>query len=123
MLKEAAYFERFNVNTTAKVLADPAKRKLLINMVKQVQKVSAELRKSPKPFLPAISKAIATPEPIITKIWPNFRFPAGMDQAKLRAVLETMEPWAASLTPARSQRSKETLAGLVDGSVLSESRA
>jgi hypothetical protein len=113
----AVYRERFNLNTTVRVLSDPVKRRALANLVRAVIRISAQLENS----RPVLAKAIATPEPVIAKVWGQFRFPAALDEPQLRIVLDAMEPWAAAISR-RQPRPQEMLAALIDGSVLAEAR-
>jgi len=113
----AVYRERFNLNTTVRVLSNPAKRRALVNLVRAVIRISAQLENS----IPVLATAIATPEPVISKVWSQFRFPAALDEPQLRAVLEALEPWAAAVSR-RQPRSKATLATLIEGRVLAEAR-
>lgn len=108
-----AYTERFNLNTTAAVLADPAKRKLLANVARHVRTVSPVLRR----YVPELGRAIATPEPVITRAWPQFRFPAELDQRALLHLMEEIEPWAAA-TAQRSPRTRMQLENLIDDSIV-----
>jgi sulfonate transport system substrate-binding protein len=112
-----AYFERFNLNTTASVLADPAKRVLLLNAMTAIRQESQRLSQSPKPLWPALAAAINTSEDIIGKVWPQFRFPATLDAEPLLALLTRMEPWAAEVGK-RPPRDQATLAQLIDTSLL-----
>lgn len=117
----SVYRERFNLNTTIRVLSDPGKRHALVNLVRAVIRVSSHLENSPRNLMPALAKAIATPEPVISKVWSQFHFPAALDEPRLRLVLEAMEPWAAAIFQRRA-RPQPTLATLIDSSVLAEAR-
>lgn len=116
------YRERFNLNTTARVLSDPDKRRALTNLVRAVVRVSSHLENSPRDLIPVLAKAIATPEPVISKVWGHFRFPAALDEPRLRLVLEAMEPWAAAISQ-RHPRPQAALAALIDGRLLSPLRS
>jgi len=114
----SVYFERFNLNTTDRVLRDRGKRRLLVNLIRAVRGVSLE---RPEQVV-ALSNAISTPERIIAVVRGQFRFPAELDAGSLQPVLEAMEPWAAAITK-RTPRRRETLAGLLDSSVWREAEA
>jgi NitT/TauT family transport system substrate-binding protein len=117
----AAYFERFGINTNLRVLDDPVKRKALVRLFKESARISKELQASRQKYLPALAKAIATPQPVIERAWSHFKFPASLDVRPLQSMLHTMEPWAASVG-ARSERPLATLDAMVDGSLLAEAR-
>ena len=112
------YFERFNLNTTNRVLRDRGKRRVLVNLIRAVRGVSLERPEQ----VASLSKAIATPERVIAAVRGQFRFPAELDAGSLQPVLEAMEPWAAALAK-RTPRQRETLAGLLDSSVWREAEA
>ncbi len=115
----SAYFERFNLNTTASVLNNPQRRAVLVQAVKAIDQVSRQLESTPAPFLPALSQAINTPVQTIVKVWSQFRFPARLQQQALQEILEKMEPWAAEVAK-RSVRSNQVLAQLIDASIVKE---
>ena len=117
----SVYRERFNLNTTVRVLRDPGKKHALVNLVRAVIRVSSHLENSPRDLIATLAKAIATPEPVISKVWSQFHFPAALDEPRLRLVLEAMEPWAAAISQ-RPARPQPALATLVDGSVLAKAR-
>jgi NitT/TauT family transport system substrate-binding protein len=117
----SAYFERFGINTNLRVLNDPAKRRVFARLFKETARISKELQSSRKKHLPALAKAIATPQPVIERAWSHFKFPATLDVAPLQAMLHTMEPWAAT-AGGRAARPNSTLDAMVDGSLLAESR-
>lgn len=117
----SAYFERFGVNTNLRVLNDPVKRRALVRMFREAERVSKELRTSPRKHLPTLAKAIGTPQPVIERAWRCFKFPATLDVKPLRSVLHAMEPWAATVG-ARAERPGAVLDAIVDGSLLAETR-
>jgi len=122
VLEDASvYRERFNLNTTTRVLDNSAKRRALVGLVRAVARVSRQLEESSSRFLPAIPKAISTPEPVIAKVWGQFRFPAALDQRGLVSTLRAIEPWAAEIAR-RQPRTTATLAPLVEGSIVAEAR-
>jgi sulfonate transport system substrate-binding protein len=115
----SVYRERFNLNTTLRVLDDPPKRRALVRLVRETMRVSAQIRNSPGEFVPKLAKAIATPEPTIAKVWERFRFPAELDERQLRSVLISVESWAAAISR-RPPRREAALAGIIDRGVLAE---
>ncbi len=117
----SGYFERFGLNTNLRVLNDPAKRRALARLIKESARISKELQSSPKKQLPVLAKAIGTPQPVIERAWPHFKFPATLDVKPLLAMLHTMEPWAATVG-SRPERPALALDSIVDGSLVAESR-
>jgi NitT/TauT family transport system substrate-binding protein len=117
----SVYHERFNLNTTLRVLNDPTKRSLLVSLVRGVMRVSVQLQSSPRELIGKLAKALSTPEPVIANVWARFRFPAELDERQLRAVLVGMEPWAAAIS-GRPARPEALLAAMIDGSVFARAR-
>ena len=114
-----AYFERFNLNTTRSVLDDPIRRSVLINAVQAIALASRQLGANAQPYLPVLSQAINTPPAVIEAVWPQFSFPAHLDAQALLAMLEQMEPWAATVA-SRLARSRTVLAQMIDASIAAE---
>jgi sulfonate transport system substrate-binding protein len=117
----AVYRERFNLNTTVRVLHDPAKRRTLVSFVRAITAISTKLRSSPGGLVGKLANAIATPEPLITKVWGRFRFPAELDEHQLRSVLVPLELWAATIS-GRQARHEAMLAAIIDVSILAAAR-
>lgn len=117
----SVYHERFNLNTTLRVLRDPAKRRTLVSAIKAMKGISAKLRISPGDLLPKLANAISTSESLIAKVWGQFHFPAELDELQLSSVLVPLERWAARSSQ-RQPRRKTMLAAIIDGSVLAEAR-
>jgi len=117
----AVYHERFGLNTTVRVLKDPAKRRTLVSLVRAITAISAKIRSSPGGLVGKLANAIAIPEPLITKVWGRFRFPAELDEHQLRSVLVPLELWAATISQ-RQPRHQAMLAAIIDVSVLAGAR-
>lgn len=116
----AAYTERFNLNTTTAVLADPAKRRALVTLVKLLQRASEDTRKRPADARRFTSPILSIPERTMAAAWPHFRFPADL-RAEVMTVLNQVEPWAAAAQD-RPPRTSAQLAGLLDRTLLAEAR-
>lgn len=114
--RPGAYVERFGINTTATVLADPRRRAMLVNAFRSISDMSRKLSASPATYWPALSKAIGMPVDVIEKVWPQFRFPASLQERPLLTTLATMDPWAAAHAK-KDVRSPEAMAIFVDASV------
>ncbi len=110
--------ERFNLNTTAAVLRDPAKRTALVAFVRTLIEAARRVREQPSAAWPLLSRNINLAEPVIEKLWRQFRFPATLPSDLLPLLIDE-EHWLAAAQN-RRPRSDATLAGLIDDSVLRE---
>lgn len=115
------YRELFNLNTSAKVLADPAKRKAVVELVRTLIQTSKDWTKNPQPQLPLISSKLNNmPTDLVLRGKEEIRYDGGMVK-DLLDVLEEEEKWVA-LERKRTPRTRAQLATLIDGSVLEEAR-
>jgi len=114
------YRELFNLQTTTKVLADPAKRAALVGFLRSLIAASEQIRTRPQGAWPLVSSKINISEALIAKSWPNLRY-AGSMAGDLLDVMEEEEPWVARERN-RTPRSRAQLATLIDGSLLAEAR-
>jgi NitT/TauT family transport system substrate-binding protein len=114
------YRELFNLNTSAKVLADPEKRKAVVELVRTLIQTSKDWTKTPGPSLALISSKLNMPGELILKAKPEIRYAGGMVK-DLLDVLEEEEKWVA-LERKRTPRTRAQLATLVDMSVLEDAR-
>jgi NitT/TauT family transport system substrate-binding protein len=112
------YRELFNLNTSARVLADPAKRRAIVELLRSLVESSAKIREHPRQYWPLIaSKLNYTPE-TVSKSWPNLRY-AGSLAPDLLDVMVEEETWVAKERN-RPPRSRSQLASLVDRSLRDE---
>jgi NitT/TauT family transport system substrate-binding protein len=88
------YRELFNLNTSAKVLADPAKRKAVVELVRTLIQTSKDWTKNPTPSLPLIASKLNLPGELILKAKPEIRYDGGMVK-DLLDVLEEEDKWVA----------------------------
>jgi len=114
----SAYRELFNLQTSANVLADPAKRRALVELLKALMRASAELRERPREFWPLLARKLNYTEATISTSWPQLRY-AGSMAADLLDVMAEEERWVAK-ERARVPRSREMLAAFIDRSLLEE---
>ena len=112
------YRELFNLNTSAKVLADPAKRRAIVELLRSLITASANLREKPKSFWPAIASELHYPPELVSKCWPELRY-AGSMVPDLLNVMEEEERWVAKERD-RIPRTRAQLANLIDDSLLKE---
>ena len=112
------YRELFNLNTSAKVLADPGKRRAVIELLRSLIASSAEIRQRPRQYWPLIaSKLNYTPE-TVSKSWPNLQYAGGLVPDLLDVMAEE-EIWVAKERN-RTPRTRSQLTTLIDRSLLDE---
>jgi sulfonate transport system substrate-binding protein len=113
----SVYRERFNLNTTAKVLSDPAKRRTMVDFIQTLRRASEHARSQPGQAIASLAPAIHAPERTIERVWNRFRFPASLP-GDLPVVLGQVELFVAAIQnrPVRPQDA------LIDGSLLAEAR-
>jgi sulfonate transport system substrate-binding protein len=115
------YRERFNLNTTAAVLADPGKRATLVDLLRRIIRASQEIRERPEPAQQLIAKKLDVPPPLVSTTWRLFRFPASLGDDMLETMIE-QEPWMAEKQN-RAPRPREAIAALIDASLWREAMA
>ena len=113
--------ERFNLNTTAAMLDDPGRRAALVGFVRTLLEAAQRVRDQPSAAWPLLSRKINVAERTIERLWRQFRFPAALPADLLPLLIEE-EHWLAA-AQSRPPRPRETLAGLIDDSVLREAQA
>jgi NitT/TauT family transport system substrate-binding protein len=112
------YRELFNLNTSAKVLADPAKRRAIVELLRSLIASSEQIRKQPRQYWPLIApKLNYTPESI-SKSWPDLRYAGGLVPDLLDVMTEE-EVWVAKERN-RMPRTRSQLSLLIDRSLLDE---
>jgi NitT/TauT family transport system substrate-binding protein len=114
------YRELFNLQTSTKVLSDPAKRRALVALLRSLIAASASLRDRPRELWPLLSSKLNYPEATIEKSWPQLRY-AGSLAGDLLDVMVEEDRWVAK-EKARAPRAREQLAALIDRSLLDEAR-
>jgi sulfonate transport system substrate-binding protein len=112
------YRELFNLNTTAGVLSDPSKRRVLVDVVRAIARASRDVRARPADVRPLLSSRINVPEATIATVWRHFRFPASIPRDTLDVLVEE-EQWVAARQK-RSARTRAQLQSLIDDGVLRE---
>ena len=116
----SVYRERFNLNTTTKVLRDPDKRRALVEFLRAVQRASDLIRRQPTQARTLLAPFLSTPEATIEHVWNRFTFPANLP-GDLPTVLGNVEIFVAAVQ-LRQPRPKAALIGLIDSSVLTASK-
>ena len=121
ILHGPAYRERFNLNTTTKVLSDPIKRKAIIDFLRVLIGTSQEVREHPERVKPLIAAKLGLSEQFVSTVWSLFSFPASIPDDMLEGMIE-QEPWMAQKQN-RPARSRDAIAALVDASLWQEAKA
>jgi len=116
----SVYRELFNLNTSTKVLADPVKRRAVVNLLRALMTSSERLRTRPQEFWPFLGSKLNYPPELISRCWPELRY-AGSMVNDLLDVMEKEEPWVAKERN-RTPRTRAQLAILIDDSLLKEAR-
>jgi NitT/TauT family transport system substrate-binding protein len=114
----AVYRERFNLNTTVRVLQDPDKRRALVEFLRTVIQTSKRARGRGNQTQIQLSPFINTPAATIERVWKQFRFPANLP-GDLPAVLGNVEIFVAA-AQYRQPRPRAALAPLIDETLLNE---
>src|SRR4030095_6481754 len=75
---KSVYRELFNLNTSAKVLADPAKRRAIVEFLRSLMTATQRLQAKPQDFWPHISSKLTHPVDLLERSWPQLRFTNGI---------------------------------------------
>jgi sulfonate transport system substrate-binding protein len=121
VLAGPAYRERFNLNATTAVLADPGKRAAVVDLLRRIIRASRDMRERPEPAQQLMAKKLDVPLSLVETTWPLFQFPASLGDDMLDTMLE-QEPWMAEKQN-RAPRPREAIAALIDASPLREAMA
>jgi sulfonate transport system substrate-binding protein len=117
----AIYTEKFNLCTTQASLDDPAMRRRIVAFVRALITAARRLKVEPEIGWRLVAEAAKLDIETVRGSWPYFNYP-GTLTPDLLDVFERQEPWIARVQ-GRAPRTREALARLIDGSVLSEARA
>jgi sulfonate transport system substrate-binding protein len=116
----SVYRERFNLNTTTKVLQDPDKRRALVEFTRAVIRTSKRARGHAGETQIELAPFINTPTATIGRVWNQFRFPANLP-GDLPDVLGNVEIFVAAVQY-RQPRPQAALRTLIDPSVLTDAK-
>lgn len=112
------YRELFNLNTSAKVLADPGKRHAIVELLRALVASSEQIRQRPRQYWPLIASKLNYTPATVSKSWPNLRYAGGLVPDLLDVMVEE-EVWVAKERN-RAPRTRAQLASLIDRSLLEE---
>jgi len=115
------YREVFNLNSTAQVLADPAKRPAIVAYVAELIKASEDINANPAIAWPLVATIGGHDLTEVEQAWPHHTFPALLVPDLLDVLVEE-EIWLAGVEN-REPRNRATLSGLIDPSILQEALA
>jgi hypothetical protein len=114
----ALYREIVNLHSTTEKLADPEKRRGIVEFVRSLIKAQELFRTNPTAVYPRIVEAIGIQQPVLEAVWHDERY-GGELVPDILDVLEEEEPWVAAQTN-RTPRTRQQLTSLVDDSVARE---
>ena len=116
----SVYRERFNLNTTSKILRDPDKRRALVEFLRAVLRASDRARSHAGETQMQLAPFINTPAATIQRVWNQFLFRANLP-GDLPAVLGNVEIFVAAVQY-RGPRPRASLATFIDSSVLTDAK-
>ena len=114
------YREHFNLQTSTRVLNDPAKRRALVEFLRTLITASAGLRERPRAFWSLVASELNYSEATVQKSWPQLRYEGTLASDLLDVMVEE-DRWVAK-EKSRAPRTREQLASLIDRSLLDEAR-
>jgi sulfonate transport system substrate-binding protein len=114
----SVYREVFNLHARAGDLADPAKRRSIVEFVRSVAKATEALQANPQQYWPHVSSITGFSVDEISKGWPEMEFPVEIIPDMLDVLVEE-EPWIAKRQN-REPRTREELEQIIDRSVVEE---
>jgi sulfonate transport system substrate-binding protein len=120
ILPGAGYRERFDLNTTTTVLADPGRRAAVVDLVRAVMQTARIVREHPRDVQGVIAARLGLPADIVASTWDRFRFPASLPD-DLAATMVEQESWMASRQN-RAPRPRDAIAALIDASLWREAQ-
>ncbi len=112
------YRELFNLNTSSKVLADPLKRRAIVELLRSLVTASQKIRQRPRQYWPLIASKLNYTTDTVSASWPHLRYAGGLAPDLLDVMVEE-ETWVARERN-RIPRTRSQLASLIDGSLLAE---
>jgi ABC-type amino acid transport substrate-binding protein len=116
--ERSLYREIVNLHSTAEKLADPEKRRGIVEFVRALIKAQQLFNTDPAAVYPRIVDAIGIQQPVLEAVWHDERY-GGELVPDILDVLEEEEPWVAAQTN-RTPRTRAELAPLVDDSIARE---
>lgn len=116
---EGVYREIFSINTTARALADPSRRRHIKAFLEALVAASEELADDPAQAQRLVTGRMTDYAPeVVAAAWPHHRYLAGKVPDLLDVMVE-QEQWVARVD-GRAPRERQALAALIDYSLLDE---
>ncbi|KAK3934837.1 hypothetical protein QBC46DRAFT_68441 [Diplogelasinospora grovesii] len=116
------YREVFNLHSTAEKLQDASKRKEIVGFLQALIKAEQKFVQDPASVYPRVSAAVNVDTTVLEEVWPVHGWNTGTLPDDLLDVLVAEDQWVAR-TDRRTAMARDTLANLIDGSVLKEALA
>ena len=116
----AVYTEKFNLCTRQSNLDDPALRSRIVAFVRALIEAVQRLKRDPEPAQRMVARTAGLDFETVAAAWPYMNYP-GTLAPDLVDVFERQESWIAK-AQGRTPRSRETLAKLIDDSVVREAQ-
>jgi NitT/TauT family transport system substrate-binding protein len=114
------YTEKFNLSTTQANLDNPALRKRIVAFVRALITAAKRLKDDPQSGWKLVAQTARLDIDTVSGAWPRFRYP-GTLAPDLLDLFDRQEPWIAKVQ-GRAPRNRETLAKLIDDSVVREAQ-
>jgi NitT/TauT family transport system substrate-binding protein len=114
------YRERYGIHATAGSLADPIKRRQIVQFLAKIFDTSKTCKEDPGKVIPSSAARSGFGEDLLRRAWPHLRFPADLSP-DLLDVMVAEEVWLAQFQN-RQPRPRSEISRLVDSSVLKEAR-
>jgi NitT/TauT family transport system substrate-binding protein len=118
---KGVYFEHYNLNTTAGVLADPVKRREVVALVRAIIEATEEMKKNPAEAQAMVAKSGGYTVEEISRSWKHHTWTASFADDMLDVLTEE-EAWLAGKEN-RTPRTRAELAPMIDRSVYEEAKA
>lgn len=115
---DGIYTEQFNLNATAGVLKDPAKRPAIVSFVRSLIADTRAMNAHPQAAQARVAEVGGYPLAEVEASWPHHRFAFTFPDDMLDILVDE-ERWLAGLQ-GRTPRTREQLAPLIDRSIYEE---
>lgn len=112
------YRELFNLNTSAKVIADPAKRQSIVIFLRSLMTAIDRMKAKPQDYWSFIAPKVGTTAELLEKSWPELHYNQNIAPDLLDVMVEE-EVWVAKERN-RTPRTRAQLATLIDATLLRE---
>jgi len=114
------YREFFSLYASTEVLGNPKRRQELVGFVRALLAATDEVKRRPEQHFPLIARTVNQSVDWVSRSWRHHAFPAALPNELLDVMVEE-ERWVAR-NRKREPRSRATLQGLIDTSILTEAR-